>query len=196
MLGMRRALFSSKGKLPHTELSYLRSSGTQWINTGIIGSGDISVEISVVFNAPTATAFLIGSRASSSSNMYVLVTNIGTIRSDYYLSNTMSKAIVGNQKYVIYKNKNITYVDGVLLGSYTYNSFNNSRPMYLFSTNNNGSVTTPIQADVSYCKIWNDTTLVRDFVPVLRNDGVYCMYDKVSKTYFTNSGTGVFSGGM
>jgi len=41
-------------------------------------------------------------------------------------------------------------VDGELLGTYTYNTFDNARLMYLLSTNTNGSSTILIKADTFY----------------------------------------------
>lgn len=51
------------------------------------------------------------------------------------------------------------------------------------------------------CKIWNGSTLVRDFEPVPQGDTFYspipapshCLWDKVTGTYFTNRGTGNFN---
>lgn len=189
----RRSLLSST-KVNHIPLNYLRSTGTQWINTGIIGGGDISVEISVMFNAPTATAFLFGSRASVNVQAFNLLTvSSNTLRSDYNNLVSVTKSIT-NQKYLIYKNKNETYADGVSIGTYTYTSFSNARNMYLFAVNTGGNLSAPIQADVYYCKVWNNGVLVRDYIPVIK-DTVYCMYDKITKTYFYNQGSGVFSGG-
>ena len=192
-MSMRRALFSSKGKLPHTELSYLRSSGTQWINTGIMGSGDISVETSLIIRNNGSGLF--GSRISATNKNYSLCVH----RSDYNNENRTFTTLPLNTKHLIYKNKGNTYINGVLVTSVPYASFNNLLSIYLFTQNYNNSPNGAFQIYLHLIfetKIWNDTTLVRDFVPVLRNDGVYCMYDKVSKTYFTNSGTDVFSGGM
>ena len=61
--------------------------------------------------------------------------------------------------------------------------------------NNNG--TAAIQnAGVAYygMKIYDNNTLVRNFIPVLRNsDNKPGMYDRVTKTFFTNQGTGEFT---
>lgn len=47
---------------------------------------------------------------------------------------------------------------------------------------------------IHYFRIYLDDKIVRSFVPS-RQNGVYCLYDKVSKTYFHSLGTGNFSGG-
>lgn len=46
------------------------------------------------------------------------------------------------------------------------------------------------------CKMYNNDTLVRDFVPVKRiSDNVYGLWDKVNKVFYKNAGTGTFTGG-
>ena len=45
------------------------------------------------------------------------------------------------------------------------------------------------------CQIYDNGTLIRDYLPCLDKDGVACLYDKVSETYFYNQGTGEFIAG-
>ena len=45
-------------------------------------------------------------------------------------------------------------------------------------------------------KLYDNGTLVRDFIPVRRHsDGAIGMYDKVTDTFFGNAGTGTFIAG-
>lgn len=47
-----------------------------------------------------------------------------------------------------------------------------------------------------YCKFYDNGSLVRDFVPCYRKaDGVAGLYDRVTKRFFTNAGTGTFAKG-
>jgi len=46
-----------------------------------------------------------------------------------------------------------------------------------------------------YCKIWDNDTLVRDFIPVVDSGGVACLYDKIDKKIYLNIGTGAFMAG-
>ena len=41
-------------------------------------------------------------------------------------------------------------------------------------------------------KIYEGTTLIQDYVPVLDSNDRPCLFDKVSKTCFYNQGTGEF----
>lgn len=46
------------------------------------------------------------------------------------------------------------------------------------------------------CKMYNNSTIVRDFVPVKRiSDNVYGLWDKVNEVLYENAGTGTFTGG-
>ena len=46
------------------------------------------------------------------------------------------------------------------------------------------------------CKIYDNDTLIRDFVPVKRiSDNEYGLWDKVTKAFYPNTGTGAFTAG-
>lgn len=48
--------------------------------------------------------------------------------------------------------------------------------------------------NIYYCKIWNNSTLIRDFVPCYRiSDGVIWMYDLVDDQFYTNAGSWTFT---
>ena len=66
---------------------------------------------------------------------------------------------------------------------------------YLYAANVSGAVTLPVQNLKLYSVIFTDGSLmVRDFVPVIRkSDNKPGMYDRVTKQFFTNAGTGEFT---
>jgi len=45
------------------------------------------------------------------------------------------------------------------------------------------------------CQIYKNNLLVRNFIPAKDGQGVACLYDKVTDTFFYNQGTGDFSYG-
>ena len=68
--------------------------------------------------------------------------------------------------------------------------------MFLFARNGGGSVQNPMQGRMYYFRIWNNESLIKNLLPAQRiSDGVIGMYDTVSNTFFTNSGTGNFIAG-
>lgn len=63
----------------------------------------------------------------------------------------------------------------------------------LWSLNSTDSTYENATAKYYLCQIWEDNVLVRDFVPCYRkSDSEPGMYDLVSKTFYTNQGTGEF----
>lgn len=45
------------------------------------------------------------------------------------------------------------------------------------------------------CQIYDNDTLVRDYLPCISSDGAYGLYDKVNSKFYGNAGSGVFTGG-
>lgn len=94
--------------------------------------------------------------------------------------------------------KNVVYIDGVTFRTFNYTQFQVNYNLHLFGQNRTGnnsygdSGMTNQTWRVYYCKIWDNGTLIRDFIPVLDENSVPCLYDKVSETYFYNQGTGGF----
>ena len=66
---------------------------------------------------------------------------------------------------------------------------NNS--LYLFGLNRNGFIC-PSNVKLYSCKIYEGEQLIRDFIPVIKSDGIICLHDKVTKNFFTNQGSGSF----
>ena len=66
----------------------------------------------------------------------------------------------------------------------------------IFAQNNGGKIKYYSSYQNYSFKITQDNTLVRNFIPARRNsDNVVGMWDTVSQTFFTNSGTGTFVAG-
>ena len=65
--------------------------------------------------------------------------------------------------------------------------------MYIFACNNNGALYAPCTAKIYYCKIYENDSLVRDYVPCIDTQlGVAGFYDLVDNRFFGNKGTGLF----
>ena len=74
--------------------------------------------------------------------------------------------------------------------------FDKTYNAYIFSINNNGSALNINQANLTMklysLKIWDDGTLVRDFIPCVTEDGEAGLYDitpGAEKKFYSNDGT-------
>lgn len=86
---------------------------------------------------------------------------------------------------------------GLSVSNKTQGSYTMTRNLYLLGQNYNTGYRGEGQKRVYSFKHWDkNDVLVRDMVPCYRReDNVIGMYDLVSRTFFTNAGTGVFTCG-
>ena len=112
---------------------------------------------------------------------------IMTFVKNYYSSDTKSFRVVIDDM-----NKNILSINGVT-HERTYASFQCDYSLYLCAINNAGSAGFFSNLRLYYCKIYDNGTLIRDYIPVLDWDDVPCLYDKVKRKLYYNAGTGSFT---
>lgn len=182
----------------YTALYYIESNGTQYIDTGYIPNQDTRVYAECVLPISTSsTQGLFGSRlSSSSSQQYQFVTQGGYYRTDYYNAlKSMSSTSYGTNKFFIDKNKNVTNLNGDLTHTHEYGTFTCPGNMYIFATNNNGSVYARSTMKLYTMQIYDNDALVRDFVPCKNPSGEVGLYDLVESKFYGNNGTGSFIAG-
>lgn len=193
----RRRVYGGK-KLPYdAEIEYLESSGTQWIDTGIIGiqpTDEFSMEVArlstlaMVYGWKTVNRWYDLNLYHASWNqiefawgeggtyIHSALPNIG----DFHLYHA---SVLSNRLHF--------FVDNIDVGSIEVQTENNTMHGYLFGRNENGSI-----GGLSPLKIKNFTykrsgEYIIDFIPV-RVGTIGYMYDKVSGQLFGNAGTGEF----
>ena len=86
------------------------------------------------------------------------------------------------------------YQDGVLKQSVSSATFTSPVNMTLFALNDNWTINSQSSYKLYSCKIYDNNTLVRDFVPCYRkSDNVIWMYDLVNNQFYTNSWSWTFA---
>ena len=181
----------------YTELTYIQSSGTQYIDTGFKPNQDTRVvgDMQFMDNTSGNPASLFGYRKSTSAQRYEFFQYNNLLYSPYNTSAGSTISMTTN-KISIDKNKGTTLVNGSALSTITYANFQCSGNLYLFALNNNGSVTNVNGNKRIYsCQIYDNGTLTRNFVPCKNPSGVVGMYDMVNNVFYQNSGTGTFTAG-
>ena len=188
----------------YTLIEYIESTGTQYIDTGFKPNQDTSV-IMTYLALPSARGALFGTRLSESGISYGDVyTGDGKFRSDYNTGEGLSCTLTSDyysRKLTLHKDKNsssLSTISNQYLCDVSSNiaifqiNYNLVFPGY----NSGGNVSVSNNKYRIYnFKIYDNNTLVRDFAPALDINGTPCMYDKVSRTFFYNAGTGQFVAG-
>ncbi len=87
-----------------------------------------------------------------------------------------------------YKNGNVkAFEDGNIIAQQGY-----ATPTKSFTLFSEGGSIFPSFANLYYTKIYDNDTLVRDYIPVIDSTSRPCLFDKVSKECYYNQGTGEF----
>ena len=184
----------------YTQLEYIKSNGTQYINTGFKPTSNTRVVMNVEpLEVPSILAFF-GTRDSStptaSLSYNAWATNTTHIRSDYFGSSILSNETNILTKGTIDKNKNILTGYGQTITNTTSTGKECSYNLFLLACNDMGTAKYYLKSILYSCKIYDNDTLIRDFVPVKRiSDNEYGLWDKVTKTFYPNAGTGIFTAG-
>ena len=156
--------------------------GTQYVDTGIKPNNNTKVEMKCKIN-DAGTQFIFGSRTDETTNSFSCVFINNSLRFDYGTTQTTYSTYNVGNIYTISLDKGNFYINNTKLGEKN-ETFNVNYNLYLFATNTVETATLPSFTTLYYCKIWDGDTLKRDFVPTIDNNNQYCLYDKVTKTYF------------
>lgn len=176
-----------------TKLEYIESSGTQYIDTGLIMSTNMRIEMQYKLLAITVAQCIIGESVAGWNYYAAGLSGIA----DRYGIDYGSTAIIRRNAATSDRVDTVVTNTSLQNGAYTDTSTNvlrnNGGTLCLL---HNGSYPNDrASARIYYCKIYNNSTLVRDFIPVKDSDGIVCLFDKVSKQFFYNAGTGNFTAG-
>ena len=160
------------------EVEYLESTGTQYINTGILPNGGTDFEL-CMFTRRDVNQNAFGSRnAASGLPAWGLIAHGTGNWSINQLGSTWNQQFprdVGAVHTYAFRN-GVALYDGEPKGENSGNVQVNY-PATLFAYNSRGAIRPEAVQCVLYCKIWQDGVLVRDFIPV-RVGTTGAMYDK------------------
>ncbi len=190
----------AKRDLPdgYTQVEYIESSGTQYIDTGFKPkySSRVVMDVSGV---GTASQFLFGARNAASSTaaqQFNVYRNSATaVRSDYFGSNKTASVADASVRTVVDKNGNVTTMYGQTITNTAVSSGTSDYNLYLLALNNIGTANNFCAAKLYSCQIYDNGTLVRDYIPCINASGVVGLYDLVNGVFYQNAGSGAFTAG-
>ena len=181
-------------KLPegYTRLQYIQSTGTQYINTEYTPNSNTRVVLDA-YNLSTGSGWTFGVWSSSSSLQYAFSCNASYSFRYGSTGAALSTVPVGPVR--VDFNKNAYNLNGTS-GTLTAESFTCAYPMYLFAINAAGAVSSgKFTGQVSSCQIYDNGTLVRDYVPCLNASGVAGLHDMVNGVFYGDAaGVGFIAG--
>lgn len=194
-------------ELPYIELSYIESTGTQYIETTYVPNNNTSYEIEFSNSSTSGYEGLFGY-----SNSGVTPELRYNVLNDYRYPNEIRIRIQStnedndylipatfNEPHTLVVNKDGSYnIDGTTGQMEGFEAINTS-PIYIFGIRqSNGNVGSLGKFKLYKFKIYENDILVHDFKPTkikTNSNDIICLYDKVTNEFYTNAGTGTFLGG-
>lgn len=178
-----------------TPIPYIESTGTQYIDTEFKPNQDTRIVIDFeILNTNTTEAHISSARSSGGTPLitlyYSTASKIGT---RYGMGSVQTiDSPSGAGRYLFDRNKNVLSINGSAVATATYTTFNVTSTLPIFARNEGSTINNYIKGKLYSCQIYDNGTLIRDFIPVLDASGVACLYDKVTKQCYYNQGTGEF----
>lgn len=179
----------------YTKLDYIESSGTQYIDTGFIPNQDSAVHIVCQPTVASDWQGIFGARSATNVGEFGVDIPAGTTLRSVYGTNSVTTTVsTVATKLDIYKNKNVCTINGAVLTNSTQ-TFSSGYPIWIFDKNTAGAKWNPCSMKLYSCKIYDNGTLVRDFIPCKNASGTLGLWDNVNSVFYANAGTGVFIAG-
>lgn len=177
----------------YTAVDCLVSSGTQYINTGFTPKQNTRLEMDAQHTGG-ATEFLFGVRNTSNAAAFAMLCTGDAFRSDYAASRLTFSGVDITARNKIDFNKNVSSVGGATV-THTATTFTAPNSLMLLACATGSSVGYYASAKLYSAKLYDNGTLIRDFVPCKNSSGVLGLYDLVNNKFYTNAGSGTFGAG-
>lgn len=207
-LAERVAVLEAGGGLPSgfTELEYIASSGTQYINTLYKPtSSNLKIEAKFAILEIQSWRALFGSEATGSGPWSPTLLTNGSSSLVFFCGTSGSLGnipVVTNQTYTLNcqaKDGTLSYDISGVSGTVSFAGLiDKTMEIYLFVLNSTSAsaVTNQITKLRLYkFKLYDNEKLVRDYIPCINASGEYGLFDKVNYQFYGNAGTGSFTGG-
>ena len=183
--------FSANLPSGYTELEYIESTGTQYIDTGLAVKANTLADFDYQYTNCDSTNYVFGQVSGTATS----IMGYRTTRIWWFKPTNLSNACDLNKHTVSFASDGKVYQDGQVLATMGSFSGTQSATMKLFAELNDENVINKGRVKIYNFTFKEGSTIVRDFVPAKNSSGVVGMYDTVNNRFYTNQGTGTFTAG-
>lgn len=184
-------------------VEYLESSGTQYIDTGIIGNNNLNVQC--IYKILVSSGNVFGARQSSSSRQFGATIYSGSTYLNKYSGGTPDarnglSVAIGDIVKMYSRNVNTgsnttaVYFNDTLRGTQSSSAFTTPSSIVLFGTNQSGTKNL-VANEIRRIAFFDGNNVIADYIPCLDVNGIPCMWENIAKEYAYNDGTGSFAYG-
>ena len=202
---------------PKYKLSYIGSEGNSYIDTGILGNPGLRVEAEVAWtdttyadDHPILASFDNSSYGSGVSRRCYPISaaydngNLKVLLGVGSLNKAFDTYYAADRKYRIETEFSGTgqtlTIDGTsdFSNNNTFSQVETGKTLYMFATGHSSQASGmkhPTKARVYWMKIYQNGILVRDYVPVIADNGGPYLYDKATKSFHQGATSGFWDVG-
>ena len=183
----------------YTQLEYIESTGSQYIDTGVKSSNLVRVVMTATLTDDSATSWIFGGRTSASSNTVGVFWYTNNLKWNAdYAGNSQRYAfpdeITSTEELKIDYNQNYLTINE-FSHEFIETSFSSNATISLFALSTLNVRSSFCKAKMKNCSVYVSGQLMRDFIPCKNPSGEVGFYDLVSEMFFGNDGTGSFVAG-
>ena len=175
----------------YNQVEYCQSSGEQYIDTGFVPTKNTKVVMQFQLTEPgTSNECIFGVAGQFSFRWYG---SGSRFRSNGSNNSNFSTDISATDRHTVEKTATVCTIDDTY--SVTNTAGTVSRSFYLCAQNNTNGPSNYAKVNIYSCQIYENDTLVRDFVPCISGNDEVGMYDILNNQFYGNAGSGAFTGG-
>lgn len=178
----------------YTELEYIQSSGTQYLDSGVTFEKTDTVEFEILWTVtpPSSGTYVCGN--------YYMQVGMGTSGYGIYAaSNTKAYGTKDRMRVTFASVQETLLVNDAQVFTHDWSGQNLSNVklgiLKLGMEGNAWYSSAPVSAKVYSCTIKKGGALVRNFIPCKNAAGVIGLWDDVNSVFYQNAGSGVFTAG-
>lgn len=177
------------------QVEYIESSGTQWMDTGVIMTANTGIELKFAMNEQKGGAMIMGSWDSSLNGFLLGIYDSSPNGFKYAYANSAwngSELTYDTNIHIAKVDNTGAKIDDSVLATAGNKTLASTSTIRIWQWGSQSGSFSYAKAKVYSMKIYNSGTLAYAFIPVYI--GTYCLYDTVNKKYYYNKGTGTFTG--
>lgn len=180
----------------YTRLDYIKGTGSQYIDTGFKANNNTRVVIDIqMTDTSVNNQWLYGARDATRTNSFGFYWYNSAFGANYGTGqNAISVPSEASERLFIDHNKNDVGFNGAS-STFTSAIWSGAYNLALLAVNTTGTVGNNVRAKLYACRIYDNGTLVRDFVPCKNSSGVVGLYDLVNSVFYNDAAGGTFTAG-
>lgn len=179
----------------YKRLEYIKYSGTQYIDMGCKATQNTKIEAKF-HNEQSANSAVFGADKAWTQDSFgiwindkIAVPVVGTVSGTIGISYSSAYDTFTLDKNTLKLN------GGTIWTASGVSAFQTPTNVCLGAVNRSGDVSEKFVGKMYYCKVWENGTLIRDFIPCQNRAGNVGMWDDVNSVFYGNAGTGTFTAG-